>query len=86
MLKKYRSGFDVSGLIIFLIVMLPTFFWLAVPAPDDILRKESATGLIDTIASVCQIMFVASLCVLINRESNKLRVSPLVISSAVCER
>ena len=84
MLKKYRLGFDISGLVIFLIIMLPNFIWFTVPAPNDILRQESMTPIVDIIGSVCQILFVASLCIVINKERNSIRVSPLLISSAFC--
>lgn len=84
MLKKYRFGFDISGLTIFLIVMIPSFIWFVVPAPNDILRNESVTTVVDTIGSIFQVLFVASLCVLINKERNKLKFSPLIISSIVC--
>ena len=73
MLKKYKFGFDIWGLVIFLIVMIPTFIWSAVPAPNDILRSESKTQIIDVIGSVCQVLFVAILCVLINQERKKLK-------------
>lgn len=43
MLKKYRLGFDLWGLILFLITMLPTFVWLAAPEEGDVLSVESAT-------------------------------------------
>lgn len=39
-LKKYTLGFDIWGLIIFLIIMIPNFIWFAVPAPNDILRAD----------------------------------------------
>ena len=81
---KYKFGFDVSGLILFLLVMLPNFIWFAVPAPNDVLRTESATPIIDAIASVCQVMTVACLCFVINKERGKLRFSPLVIATMVC--
>lgn len=68
MLKKYKFGFDIWGLIIFLIVMIPTFFWSLVPAPNDILRNESKTHFIDMIGSVCQVLFAAMICLLINKE------------------
>lgn len=84
MLKKYRFGFDVWGLILFLLVMLPNFIWFAVPAPKDVLRAESATPIIDVIASVCQVLTVACLCFVINKERSKLRFSPLVIAAVVC--
>lgn len=82
--SKYRFGFDVWGLILFLLVMLPNFIWFAVPAPNDVLRAESVTPVADVIASVCQILTVACLCIVINKEGSKLRFSPLVIAAMVC--
>lgn len=84
MLKKYRFGFDIWGLVIFLIVMIPNFIWFAVPAPNDILRSESATIIIDTIGSVCQVLLIGSLCFIINKERSKLRFSPLIIMAIIC--
>ena len=82
--SKYRFGFDIWGLILFLMVMLPNFIWFAVPAPNDVLRTESATPIIDAIASVCQVLTVACLCFVINKERGKLRFSLLVIATMVC--
>lgn len=31
MLKKYKMGFDIWGLIVFLIIMIPNFIWFAIP-------------------------------------------------------
>ena len=84
LLKKYRFGFDISGLVIFLIVMIPNFIWFAVPAPNDILRNESVTAIVDIFGSIFQVLFIASLCVLINKERNKLHFSPLIIISMIC--
>lgn len=81
---RYRFGFDVWGLLLFLLVMLPNFIWFAVPAPNDILRTESVTPIVDVIASICQVLTVACLCFLLNEERGKLRFSPLVIAAAVC--
>ena len=64
--------------------MLPTFIWLAIPAPNDILRENSITEMVDAIASVCQIAMVAALCILRNRDAKKLCVTPSVILSAGC--
>ena len=83
-LTKFRFGFDFWGLILFLIVMLPNFIWFAVPAPNDVLRAESVTPVVDMIASVCQVLTVASLCFVIHKERSKLRFSPLVIAAVVC--
>jgi hypothetical protein len=82
--NKYRFGFDVWGLILFLLVMFPNFIWFAVPAPNDVLRSESATPIIDIIASVCQVLTVACLCFVINKERSKLRFSLLVIAAVIC--
>ena len=84
MLNKYRFSFDISGLVIFLIVMIPNFIWFAVPAPNDILRNESVTAIVDTFGSIFQVLFIASLCILVNKERNKLHFSPLIISSIIC--
>ncbi len=50
MLKEYKFGFNIYGLLLFLIIMIPNFIWFAVPAPNDVLRTESVTEVIDTIA------------------------------------
>ena len=81
---QYRFGFDPWGLILFLIVLLPTFIWLAVPAPNDVLKTESVTPVADTIASVCQALFVVCMCFLVNKERSKLRFSAMSIASIVC--
>ena len=82
--NQYRFGFDVWGLILFLLVMLPNFIWFAVPAPNDVLRTDLVTPIVDAIASVCQVLTVACLCFIINKERVKLRFSPLVIAAIVC--
>ncbi len=84
MLKKYRISFDISGLVIFLIVMIPNFIWFAVPAPNDILRNESVTANVDIFGSIFQMLFIASLCILVNKERNKLHFSSLIIFSIIC--
>lgn len=78
MLKKYRLGFDIWGLLLFLIIMIPNFIWFAVPAPNDILRANSATKTIDTVASVCQVWIVISLCVFVNKERSELCITPFI--------
>lgn len=78
-LKQYRLGFDIWGLALFLAIMVPNFIWFAVPAPRDILRQPSVTPIADGIASVCQVVMVAALCLLKNKESHKLKKSPLLL-------
>ncbi len=84
LLKKYRFGFDIWGLILFLVIMIPNFIWFAVPAPNDVLRNDSVTGTIDAIGSVFQVIMIASLCLIINKERKKLSFTPLIISSIIC--
>ena len=64
--------------------MVPNFIWFAVPAPNDILRTASVTAVVDTIGSICQAFFIGSLCVIQNKERNKLRFSLLIILSIIC--
>ena len=84
MLKRYKLSFEIWGLLLFLIVMIPNFVWFAIPAPNDILRAESITEMVDTVASVCQILMIVSICIFRNRESKKLYISPFVIIVTVC--
>lgn len=84
MLKKYKISFDIWGLIIFLVIMIPNFIWFAVPAPNDILRAESVTVVLDTIASVCQVLMIIALCVFVNEERNKLSITRLIIAMIIC--
>lgn len=80
MFKKYRIGFDIWGLVLFLIIMIPNFIWFAVPAPNDILRNASVTEIPDKIASVCQILMTVSLCIFRNKEQQKLHLTNKIIS------
>ena len=82
--SRYRFGFDIWGLLLFLLVMLPNFIWFAVPAPNDILRTESVTPVVDIIGSVFQVLTVACLCFVIRKERSKFRFSPLVVATTVC--
>lgn len=83
MIKKYKFGLDIWGLLIFLIIMVPNFIWFAVPAPNDVLRAESVTPIIDGIASVCQVIFVAALCIVKRRDVERLKATPLIVMMAL---
>lgn len=84
MLKKYRFGFDIWGLLLFIVIMIPNFIWFGLPAPNDILRADSVTEVFDTIASVCQVLMIISLCILINKERKRLSVTPLIAAVIIC--
>lgn len=84
MFKKYKIGLDIWGLMIFLIIMIPNFIWFTVPAPNDILRTESITKVVDTIASICQVLMVIALCIFIRPERRKRSITYLIITTIVC--
>ena len=84
MLRQYKFGFDWSSLILFAIVMLPTFFWMAVPSHNDILRADSTTPTIDIVASVSQVIMIFTLCVFINKNVGKIGFAPLIIGVIIC--
>lgn len=84
MLKKYKLGFDFWGLILFASMMIPTLLWSFIQAPNDILRTESITPAIDIFASISQTIMIASLCLLINKNSDKLKLSPMIIATVIC--
>ena len=82
MIKNYKIGFDIWGLLLFLIIMIPNFIWFAVPAPNDILRVDSITKAVDTLGSVCQVLMIILLCILIHKERNKPKL-PLIIAVVI---
>ena len=85
MLKKnYKFGFEIWGLILFLIIMLPNFIWFAVPAPNEVLRTESVTKVVDAIGSVCQVAMVVALCASVHKECKKLSITSLIIAVIGC--
>ena len=68
---KYKIDFDLSGLLLFLIIMIPNFIWFAIPTSNDILRNESITPIIDMIALIFQVIMVMSLSIVINKQCKK---------------
>lgn len=84
MLKKYKFGFEPWGLFLFIIIMIPNFFWFIFPPREDVLRTDSATKIIDVIGSVFQVLMIATLCTLKNKERKKIRLTPCIIITAVC--
>lgn len=83
-LEKYKLSFDIWGLLLFLIIMIPNFIWFFVPAPNDVLRTDSVTEVVDTIASICQVLMMIALCIFMNRKSCKFRITPLIIVVIIC--
>lgn len=83
-MKKYTFGFEPWGLALFLLIMIPTVIWSAIPAPNDVLRTPSATPRIDAIGSVFQALMIAALCFVRNRERAPFRATPLVACAVLC--
>lgn len=69
---KYKFKFEASGLLLFALIMLPNIIWFIIPAPNDVLRAESATQVLDMVASAFQVIAVACLALIKNNESKKL--------------
>lgn len=80
---RYRFGFDIFALILFLLIMAPNFIWSFIEAPNDVLRVESITKVADIIASVFQILMIISMCFFINKASQKIGFSALIIACLI---
>ena len=81
---KYKFGFDAWALGLFVLVMIPNLFWFGVPAPNDILRTVSVTPVTDTIGAALQVLMIASLCMVKNKNAGKMQLSPLIIGVIAC--
>ena len=84
LLKRYTMGFDLWGLLLFAIIMLPNLIWMAHPAPNDVLRAESVTPVVDIIGSICQMAMIFCLCFIRRVDARPLRLSPMVVAALVC--
>lgn len=85
MIKKYKFSFDIWGLGLFLLIMLPNLLWFAIPTTNDILRANSITPIIDTIAEIFQVIMVALLCLIKNKSAKKFKfTSKLILIASSC--
>lgn len=84
MLKNYRLGFDLWGLILFLITMIPTFVWMAFPPERDMLSAESVTPTIDAIGFILQVLFVAMLCFVVRKDGNRKPSATMTCAIVIC--
>ncbi len=82
-LRDRKITFNISALILFVIIMLPNIVWFIVPSPNDILRAESTTPILDVFATVAQVMTIAALCIIKNSTAKKLDVTAFIILSLV---
>lgn len=79
MLKNYHLSFEIWGLFLFLIIMIPNFIYFAFSTPHDIFQADSITKNIDKAAFVFQIFMIVSLLFLKNIKSKKIAFTPLII-------
>ncbi len=84
MKDRYKFCFSPAGVVIFLIVMLPTFLWLVFPAPNDVLREASATPVVDGIGGVFQAAMIVMLICLKNKDASRIRLSKWMLSCITC--
>jgi hypothetical protein len=82
--KNYKIGFDIWGLILFGVIMIPNFIWFAAPAPNDILRNKSVTSTLDILASVFQVTMIVALCLIINKNAEKTNNKSYLLAIVVC--
>ena len=82
--EKYRFGFDIWGLLLFLVIMIPNFIWFAVPAPNDILRESTDGEALDIISSFFQVLMVAALCIIKNQKSENIMFCSWTFASLIC--
>lgn len=82
-MKKYKIGFDLWALLLFLVIMLPNFIWMYIPAPNDILRFSSITPIIDTIGSIFQVIFILLMCILIRKDRAKIKFFKIIIGTII---
>lgn len=83
-MKKYKFGFDVWGLVLFIAVMIPNLISFAVTAPNDVFKNESLTPTIDIIASVFQVLMVTALCMIVRTDKPKCKAAkPLIVITVI---
>ncbi len=70
-MKNYSFQFDRIGVLLFGILMLPTFFWTVFPAANDLLRVASKTPQIDFVAAIIQVVMVFIMCSLTKNKIKK---------------
>lgn len=83
-MKNYKFGFDIWGFVLFVVIMVPNIIWYMIPAPNDVLRSQSVTGVLDAVSSVLQVIFVIALCLVVNCKRKKLAITPLTIAVIGC--
>lgn len=79
--KQFRFSFQIWGLVLFFVIMVPNFYSFAVPAPVDLFAAPSVTGTLDAAASLCQVLMIAVLCLVKNTRCGPVKLSPWIYGS-----
>lgn len=82
-IRDYKFSFNLSAFLLFVLIMAPNIVWFCVPSANDILRDPSKVPILDTFVTVSQVIMLAALCILKNKNAGKLKISPLIILSVV---
>lgn len=65
--KKYKFGFDVWGLVLFAVLMLPNIVYWCIPAFNDL----GGNSTLDIIATVFEVMGIALLIFVVQKEQKR---------------
>lgn len=86
MLKKYKFGIDTWAIWIIAVIMLPNIIWALSDLPNDILKRETLTPVLDNIMTISQVMMILALCFIRNKETQNrpIKSSLPAISVAIC--
>lgn len=61
-MSKYKFSFSITGIILFICVMIPNIIWAYYPAKNDFLRTASITPKLDMLTSAFQFVLIAIIC------------------------
>ncbi len=86
MLKKYKFGIDVWAIWLFAVIMLPNIIWALSDLPNDVLKRETLTPVLDNIMTISQVLMILALCFIKNSETQNrpIKSSLPAISAAFC--
>lgn len=86
MLKKYKFGIDVWAIWLIAVIMLPNIIWALSSLPNDILKRETLTPVLDNIMTIAQVLMILALCLIRNKDTQNrpIKSSLPAISVAMC--
>jgi hypothetical protein len=83
MIKNYRFGFSITGLIIYVLQLIPNIIWISFPPVNNVLaQNNSPYPILNIVERVCGISTVALLILIVNEESGRSKKANLYIGLA----